>query len=262
MKAYVYTHTRLDTNEIFYVGIGLQDNYKRASFRYSRTKHWNNIVKKCGWKVDIVADKLTWEDACKKEIELIKKYGRVDLGTGTLVNLTDGGEGPLNRITTPETRAKMSKTRKGAKCTDEHKEKTRLSMLGKNKKKIVNVLTEARQPPYCIALVSGCPSSQIKIKMEYIDDLSFSNLVNLIQGEEIKAADILHTIALEMEDNNKVIEELESQLSRAKGRKDTLISGTQRVMQHIKKEYPLAVKRQDYIVVVTKENISIERNVL
>jgi len=98
--------------------------------------------------------------------------------------------------------------------------------------------------------------------MEYIDDLSYSNLVNLIQGEEIKAADVLHTIALEMEGNNKVIEELESQLSRAKGRKDTLISGTQRVMQHIKKEYPLAVKRQDYIVVVTKENISIERNVL
>jgi hypothetical protein len=103
---------------------------------------------------------------------------------------------------------------------------------------------------------------KLQIKMEYIDDLSYSNLVNLIQGEEIKAADILHIIALEMEDNNKVIEELESQLSRAKGRKGTLISGTQRVMQHIKKEYPLAVKRQDYIVVVTKENISIERNVL
>ena len=65
-----------------------------------------------------------------------------------------------------------------------------------------------------------------------------------------------------MEENNKVIEELESQLSRAKGRKDILISGTQRVMQHIKREYPLAVKRHDYIVVVTKETISIERNVL
>jgi hypothetical protein len=98
--------------------------------------------------------------------------------------------------------------------------------------------------------------------MEYIDDLSFSNLVNLIQGEEIKAADILHTIALEMEGNNKVIEELENQLSIAKGRRDTLISGTQRVMQHIKREYPLAVIRKDYIVVVTKEDISIERNVL
>ena len=125
----------------------------------------------------------------------------------------------------------------------------------------VKCLTEARQPPYCIALVSGCPS-QIKIKMEYIDDLSFSNLVNLIQGEEIKAADVLHTIALEMEENNKTIAELESKLNCAKSRKESLISGSQRVMQHIKREYPLAVKRQDYIVVVTKENISIERNVL
>lgn len=141
MKAYVYTHTRLDTNEIFYVGIGTQDNYKRASRSHNRTNHWNNIVKKCGWKVDIVFDNLTWEDACKIEVELIAKYGRVDLGTGTLVNLTAGGEGTLKRITTPETRLKMSKTRKGAKCTEEHKEKTRLSMLGKNKKKVVNVVT-------------------------------------------------------------------------------------------------------------------------
>jgi hypothetical protein len=141
MKAYVYTHTRLDTNEIFYVGIGTQDNYKRASRLHNRTNYWNNIVKKCGWKVDIVFDNLTWEDACKIEVELIAKYGRVDLGTGTLVNLTAGGEGTLKRITTPETRLKMSKTRKGAKCTEEHKEKTRLSMLGKNKKKVVNVVT-------------------------------------------------------------------------------------------------------------------------
>ena len=45
-------------------------------------------------------------------------------------------------------------------------------------------------------------------------------------------------------------------------REGSLIAGTQRVMQHLKKEYPLAVQRKDYIVVVTKENISIERNVL
>jgi hypothetical protein len=51
-------------------------------------------------------------------------------------------------------------------------------------------------------------------------------------------------------------------LSRAESRKDSLIAGSQRVLQHLKKEYPLAVQRQGYIVVVTKENISIERNVL
>lgn len=98
--------------------------------------------------------------------------------------------------------------------------------------------------------------------MKYIDDLSYSNLVNLIQGEEIKGADILNNIAHEMEENNKIIEKLESDLSRAKSRKVSLIEGSQRVLQHLKKDYPLAVKRDKYIVVVTKENISIERNVL
>lgn len=34
------------------------------------------------------------------------------------------------------------------------------------------------------------------------------------------------------------------------------------VCYNLKKETPLAVQRQGYIVVVTKENISIERNVL
>ena len=142
MKAYVYTHTRLDTNEIFYVGIGLQDNYKRASFRYSRTKHWNNIVKKCWWKVDIVADKLTWEDACKKEIELIKKYGRVEVGTGTLVNLTDGGEGPLNRKVTDDTKRKISKSRTGKVThSEETKRKIGHKSKGRNCKKIINTKT-------------------------------------------------------------------------------------------------------------------------
>lgn len=98
--------------------------------------------------------------------------------------------------------------------------------------------------------------------MKYIDDLSFSNIVNLIQDEETKGSDILNIIAHEMEENNKIIEKLESDLACAKGRKDTLISGSQRVLQHLKKEYPLAVQRSGYIVVVTKENISIERNVL
>ena len=98
--------------------------------------------------------------------------------------------------------------------------------------------------------------------MKYIDDLSYSNLVNLIQGEEIKGADILNNIAHEMEENNKIIEKLESDLARAKSSKGSLIEGSQRVLQHLKKDYPLAVQRNGYIVVVTKENISIERNVL
>jgi NhaP-type Na+/H+ and K+/H+ antiporter len=98
--------------------------------------------------------------------------------------------------------------------------------------------------------------------MKYIEDLSFSGLVSLIDGSEIQGADVLNSIAHEMEENKKIIEKLEKDLEIAKNREGSLIAGTQRVMQHLKKEYPLAVQRKDYIVVVTKENISIERNVL
>lgn len=141
MKAYLYTHTRLDTNEVFYIGIGTQDNYIRASRSHNRTNYWNNVVKRCGWKVDILYDNLSWEDACKKEKELIAFYGRIDLGTGTLVNLTDGGEGTLGHKHTEETKEKMAKTRKGRKYSEEHKLKTKNSMIGKNCKKIINTQT-------------------------------------------------------------------------------------------------------------------------
>ncbi|AIX11895.1 hypothetical protein [Flavobacterium phage FCOV-F14] len=98
--------------------------------------------------------------------------------------------------------------------------------------------------------------------MKYIDDLSFSGLVSLIDGSETKGADVLNNIAHEMEENKKIIEKLEKDLELAKNREGSLIAGAQRVMQHLKKEYPLTVQRKGYIVVVTKENISIERNVL
>lgn len=57
--------------------------------------------------------------------------------------------------------------------------------------------------------------------MSYIDDLSFSNIVNIVQGEEIKGADALNSIAHEMEENNIIIEKLENDLACAKGRKDS-----------------------------------------
>lgn len=141
MKAYVYTHIRLDTNEVFYVGIGTQDNYIRASRTANRSVFWKNITKKTGWKVNIVFDKLTWDEACEKEKGLISFYGRKDIGTGILVNHTNGGDGSNGRIFSKETRKKMSKTRKGVKVTEEQKNKTRLSMLGKNCKKVINTET-------------------------------------------------------------------------------------------------------------------------
>jgi len=90
--AYVYTHTRLDTNQIFYIGIGSDNSYARASSLRGRNVWWYRVIAKADYKVDILYDNLTWNEACKKEIEIIKQIGRKQDG-GTLVNLTEGGDG-------------------------------------------------------------------------------------------------------------------------------------------------------------------------
>jgi hypothetical protein len=95
--AYVYRHIRLDKNVPFYIGIGSDNLYKRAYIK-SRSKHWKSITKKTKYEVEIVLDNLSWEEACEKEKEFIKLYGRTDKNEGTLVNKTDGGEGSLGAI--------------------------------------------------------------------------------------------------------------------------------------------------------------------
>ena len=108
--AYVYRHIRLDKNEPFYIGISnVDDEYKRAYRKTCRNKHWTNIVKSCKYEVEILMENLTIEEVKEKEKEFIKLYGRVDLKTGTLVNLTDGGDGVLNKYENAELRLKHQK---------------------------------------------------------------------------------------------------------------------------------------------------------
>jgi hypothetical protein len=89
--AIVYLHRRKDSNEIFYIGIG-KDRY-RIGRKANRNKYWHNIVNKYGYTKEVLMSDLTWGEAITEEIKLIKKYGRKDLGTGNLVNMTRGGDG-------------------------------------------------------------------------------------------------------------------------------------------------------------------------
>jgi hypothetical protein len=107
--AYIYRHIRLDKNEPFYIGIGSDTKFSRANSIKNRNKHWINIRNITDIKIDILIDNITWEEACEKEKEFIKLYGRKDLGCGTLCNLTDGGEGTIGIIVTNETKEKISK---------------------------------------------------------------------------------------------------------------------------------------------------------
>jgi hypothetical protein len=90
----VYTHTRLDNNKVFYVGIGGSKN--RAYCKRNRNKHWYHVVNKHGYKVNVTHEDICYEEALSIEKYLISFYGRLDLKEGTLVNMTDGGEGTIN----------------------------------------------------------------------------------------------------------------------------------------------------------------------
>ena len=108
----LYRHIRTDKQEVFYIGIG--ENESRAYNKKNRTRVWKNTASK-GYETEILFEDLAWEQAAEKEKEFIALYGRKDLGLGTLVNLTDGGEGTI-----------------GYRHTEEAKEKNRLASTGEN----------------------------------------------------------------------------------------------------------------------------------
>lgn len=98
--------------------------------------------------------------------------------------------------------------------------------------------------------------------MEIKEDLSWSGIVDFIQSENSKGADLLDCLAIELEDVRKELFELEDKTNRVKNREKTLLRAGQDVAKHLKKELPLAVQRQGYIVVLSTNNLSIERNVI
>lgn len=102
---YVYDHKK-PNGEVFYIGKGKD---QRAWSVHGRNPMWRAIVDKHSYSVEIVADNLTEQEAFDEEIRLIALYGRRNNGTGTLANLTDGGEGVAGYICSDETREVLSK---------------------------------------------------------------------------------------------------------------------------------------------------------
>lgn len=156
--AYLYRHIRLDKNTPFYIGIGVDSNgdYRRAYSKANRNKYWNNVVNKTQYEIEIIIDGITWDMACKKEVEFIKIYGRKDLGNGILVNMSEGGEGVTslskeamdrriasrkkNYIVSDETKRKLSESHKGYKPTEE----TRRKLSIKSKQNIISKETREK----------------------------------------------------------------------------------------------------------------------
>lgn len=113
---YFYTYAYLRVNRTpYYIGKGCNGRaYK---------DHGYIPVPKDKSKIIFLKVNLTEEDAFQHEEYMIAVFGRKDLGTGILLNRTNGGEGSSGYIATEETKQKISDAMKGKLCSEETKRK-------------------------------------------------------------------------------------------------------------------------------------------
>ncbi len=116
---YTYLWLREDGTP-YYAGKG----YGTRAFKL----HWHNKMYPPASDRIIVQEWLSEEDAFEAEKFLITYYGRIDLGTGCLRNLTDGGEGTVGK--SEEALQRISKALRGNTHTlgYKHSEKAKQKM--------------------------------------------------------------------------------------------------------------------------------------
>ena len=106
---FIYKHIRTDKNTVFYIGIGKLRSDKtattfklkhyRAYSKQGRNPIWKAITNKTDYVVEIIETNISKEYACKLEIELIKKYGKIK-EKGLLANISNGGETVVEELIT------------------------------------------------------------------------------------------------------------------------------------------------------------------
>lgn len=134
---FVYEKYRFDY-EPFYIGKGngkrLNEHLRKSQLKENTLK--NKKIKKIlneGLNPIIIkiSSNLFEVDAFELEIKLIKTIGRLDLKTGPLANLTNGGDGISGLIKTKKHRSRLSSSLKGIKRSEETRKKISLSLIGK-----------------------------------------------------------------------------------------------------------------------------------
>lgn len=115
---YTYAYLRKDLSP-YYVGKG------RGNRMFSTNRH---IAKpKDNHRIAMLRGNMSEDDALLHEIEMIKTWGRKDLGTGLLRNRTNGGDGLSGHKFSDESRAKLRIAQLGKKMSKEAKAKMSLA---------------------------------------------------------------------------------------------------------------------------------------
>ena len=123
-KYYIYSHTRKDTGQCFYIGMGKGGRaYQR--YRGARNRHWAFIAEK-GYNIRILVNGLTQEKAWEIEKNFISQ-----IGIENLAQYQEGGKGGFSneiraKALTPEARKKAYNSidwdnHGSIKTTDKHK---------------------------------------------------------------------------------------------------------------------------------------------
>jgi hypothetical protein len=160
MKYYVYELWDIIKNELFYVGKGCgKRSYSHTSksnlAKSDSNQFKKNVIRKMLLENNKPVTKYVFRtddelSAYIEETRLIMLYGRRDIGTGFLTNLTDGGVGSLSP--NDLTRAKLSKARLGKKDSTE----TRLKKAASSKNRIITNETRQKMSIVKLGKIPAC----------------------------------------------------------------------------------------------------------
>ena len=114
MHYYTYAYLREDKTP-YYIGKGSGKRIYSKDRTIKPPKDKSRII--------YLKQNLTEEEAFRHEIYMIDVFGRKDLGTGILYNMTNGGEGSSGWVPSEESRRKMSQSSKGKTHSKETRRK-------------------------------------------------------------------------------------------------------------------------------------------
>ena len=122
MHYYTYAYLREDKTP-YYIGKGKGNRIYSTNKRIKPPKDKSRII--------FLKQNLTEQEAFKHEIYMIDVFGRKDLGTGILYNMTNGGDGSSGWVPSEEYRKKMSEAKKGKTHSEDSKKKMSVAQKGK-----------------------------------------------------------------------------------------------------------------------------------